>query len=199
MNAYLVGCEETRNAAIIDAGDQVNDLLDLAEKHNLNITKILQTHGHVDHVGAISGVKEKTGARVFLHQSELPVYNASPAHGMMYGITGITVPEPDEFIHEGMVIDIGNLKTTVIETPGHTPGGVVYYFLAAKTVFVGDTLFAGSVGRTDLPGGDFSVLTQSLLKLMDLPGETVVYSGHGPNTTIARERSSNPFIRQVTQ
>ena len=195
MNSYLVGCKKTGKAAIIDAGDQVQDLLGMAKQDNVSITKILQTHGHVDHVGAIKGVKIQTGALVYLHKNELPIYNSSPSHALMFGISGLEVPPPDNFVEEGHEVTIGELKAKVIETPGHTPGGVVYHFEEQGIVFVGDTLFAGSIGRTDLPGGHYPTLLKSLKKLISLPDETVVYSGHGPKTTIGKERQTNPFLQ----
>ena len=197
MNAYLVGCEKTRDAALIDAGDQVEDLLKMARKNQVNITKILQTHGHVDHVGAISDLKARTGATVYLHRKELPVYEASPSHAMMFGISGLKVPNPDHYIEEGQEIKVGELVARVVETPGHTPGGVVYYFEKEGVVFVGDTLFAGSVGRTDLPGGHYPTLMKSLIRLVLMPDQTVVYSGHGPKTTLGAEKRTNPFLLEL--
>jgi len=197
MNAYLVGCEKTKQAAIIDAGAQVDDLINMANRHDVQIQKILQTHGHVDHVGAIVPLKAKTGAEVYIHELERPIYESAPVHGMMFGISGIEVPKPDHFIGEGDVIHIGELEVTVIETPGHTPGGVVFYFKEQGKAFVGDTLFQGSIGRTDLPGGHYPTLSASLLRLTELPDETIVYSGHGPKTTIGKEKRSNPFLLEM--
>jgi len=197
MNAYLVGCKETGTGAIIDAGDEADRLLKMAENHGIQIKKILQTHGHVDHVGAIDDVIKKTKAKVYIHRKEMPIYNSAPQHGLMYGITGIQVPLPDVFISGGMDVEIGNLKAFIIETPGHTPGGVVYYFKDEGVVFVGDTLFAGSIGRTDLPGGNYETIIRSLQKLVQLPDETVVYSGHGPRTTIGEEKIHNPFLNDM--
>ncbi|PIE88888.1 MAG: MBL fold metallo-hydrolase [Acidobacteria bacterium] len=197
MNSYLVGCEQTGKGAIIDAGSEANRIVEMARAKGIQIEQIFQTHGHVDHVGAIKDVVSQTGARVFLHKSELPVYESAPSQGLMFGLSGIEVPVPDCFVSEGMELKVGKMTARVIETPGHTPGGVVYYFETEKKAFVGDTLFAGSIGRTDLPGGNYQTLMASLARLMLLPDDTTVYSGHGPKTTIGNEKRSNPFLQEL--
>ncbi len=194
-NAYVVGCPETHQGAIIDPGDEARRLLLLAEADELEITKVLITHGHVDHVAAVGDVKKATGAEVLVHEAERPAYDNCVAQGMMFGIRASEPPPPDGTLSDGDVIEIGQLRAKVIATPGHSPGGVSFYFEEQELVFVGDTLFQGSIGRTDLPGGSLEELMKNIhTRLLTLPEDTRVLCGHGPSTTVGVEKRTNPFV-----
>ena len=194
-NCYIVGDEETNEAILIDPGEQIEDILREVEKSGMKITKILNTHTHIDHVAGVEKAKKELGVKFYLHPEEEPVLEALPEAAMRYPQFGdVEVPKVDGHIEEGDEIDIGNLKAKVLHTPGHTWGSVC--LVIDGHVISGDTLFAGSVGRVDLTGGtSMRELVGSIkAKLMSLPDSTNVYPGHGPATTIGIERRSNPFI-----
>ncbi len=193
-NIYLVGCAETKSGAIIDAGGDSAAVLECAEERGLEIDKILQTHAHVDHVGGLSEMKDETGAPIYLHPDELEMYRAAPRQGQMFGIAIEPLPEPDVFVEEGDRVEIGELEAQVLHLPGHSPGGVGYHFEEEGVIFSGDVLFAGSIGRVDLPGADRDEMEASLERLAELPDTTRVLSGHGPETTIGQEKQKNPFL-----
>jgi len=193
-NCYLIGCEETRQGAVIDPGDEAPRILRAIERLGLDIRHVLLTHAHIDHIGAAAEVARVTGAPLALHRSDLPLLKAGGG-GALFGLPTPPYKEPDMWLEEGDEIGVGNYTLRVLFTPGHSPGHVTFYAPQAGVLFDGDVLFAGSIGRTDLPGGSFETLMASIAhKLMTLPDETVVYSGHGPATTIGRERVSNPFL-----
>lgn len=193
VNCYIIGCETTRDAAVIDPGGDVDQILDLVQKLDLQVKLIINTHGHFDHVGGNRRLIEKTGAELLLHEADLPLLGLAAQHAAGYGLSTEQSPEPDRLMKAGDLIRLGELELRVLETPGHTPGGVCLY--VDDQVIVGDTLFAGSIGRTDLPGGDHQQLLDSIHKnLLTLPDETVAHPGHGPATTIGRERRYNPFL-----
>ena len=196
VNCYLVGDETTREAIVIDPGDDARDILDTTRRGRLIVKAIVNTHAHFDHVGALSKVREQTGAPFMLHADEAPILGAASASAEMFGIK-IADPTPaDRLLREGDEVRVGNLALKVLFTPGHTPGGIC--LLGGKCVFVGDTLFQGSIGRTDFPGGDYGTLMASIRdKLLPLPDETVVYPGHGAATTIGEEKQFNPFVRPL--
>jgi glyoxylase-like metal-dependent hydrolase (beta-lactamase superfamily II) len=194
-NAFIVGCKKTNQGAIIDPGDEARRLILLAETHGLSVDKVLITHGHVDHVGGVGEVKKKTGAEVWMNEADLPLYERCVQQARMFGIAATEPPPLDGHLNDGDEIAIGELRAKVIATPGHSEGGVSIYFEEQGVVFVGDTLFAGSIGRTDLPGGSMEVLLEGIRdRLLTLPDDTRVYCGHGPATTVAVERRSNPFV-----
>lgn len=194
-NAYVVGCPTTHQGAIIDPGDEARRLVLLAESHELTVAKILITHGHVDHVGAVGDVKQKTEAEVWMNDADLPLYERCVQQALMFGISASDPPPLDGQLHDGDVVELGELRARVIATPGHSEGGVSFYFEEQGAVFVGDTLFNGSIGRTDLPGGSMDVLMRNIhTRLLTLPDETRVYCGHGPATTVGVEKRSNPFV-----
>ena len=198
-NGFVIGCEETREGVIIDPGDEVDDLLLAAANHRLTIRYILLTHAHLDHITGVDRAKRATGAPVGLHRDDNFLYEAVVQQGQAFGLPVRPQPPVDFFYDGEGPWRFGRYEVRVHHTPGHCPGGVC---LAVRrqgdsnaTLFVGDTLFAGSIGRTDLPGGSLPVLLQSIRDLLfRFPDETVVYSGHGETTTIGRERRTNPFL-----
>ncbi len=194
VNNYLIICEKTKEAALIDAGGDIDRVLKVAKKHNANIKYILNTHGHVDHVAGICDLKEKTGAKVFLHKDDQFLIGHYQNHAEIYGFQKEKTPEIDEFIKEDeFEIKIGELNVKTIHTPGHSKGSVCY--VVDDVMFAGDTLFCESVGRTDLPGGSYEELKHSIEnKLFTLPDNIIVYPGHGPNSSIGHEKKYNPFF-----
>jgi len=192
-NCYIVGSEVTGEGMIIDPGDEAKQILRKIKDLQLDIKFIILTHGHIDHIGAVREVSEATGAEVCVHTDDaqsLKGWRMSSILGSSYPAP----PPPDRLLKDGDSIDISDLHFLVLHTPGHTPGGIC--LLGQGVVFTGDTLFNYGVGRTDLPGGSHSQLLNSLhTKLMILPDDTVVYPGHGPETTIGAERRGNPFLR----
>lgn len=193
-NIYLIGCAETGTGAMIDAGGDTEAVLARADELDLEVDKILQTHAHVDHVGGLSAMKAETDAPIYLHEDELEMYQAAPRQGQMFGIQIEPLPEVDVFVEEGETVEVGDLEAEVWHLPGHSPGGVGYYFEEQGVMFSGDVLFAGSIGRVDLPGSDQEKMEASLERLQQLPEETRVLSGHGPETTIGDEKKRNPFL-----
>ena len=192
-NAYIVGSEETKECAIIDPGAEPGRILEEVERLGLTVGFILNTHGHGDHVGGVAGIKEATGATYAIHEKDIQLLRRSDPHASRVVSDFRVPPDPDMYVHDGDVIEVGRVKLRVIETPGHTQGGVCYY--TDGVVFTGDTLFQGSIGRSDMPGGNGQQLIQGIIgRLMVLPTETKVYPGHGPDSTIAREKLTNPFL-----
>jgi hydroxyacylglutathione hydrolase len=194
-NCYFVADEKTSECLLTDPGDEPDRILDMIKESNLNVRYILCTHAHFDHVGALPEVKEETGARIVLHRDELVIYRNAPEYAKSWGFEIDPLPEPDLLVAEGDVLELGGLKFEVIHTPGHSPGGICAY--GEGILITGDTLFAGSVGRTDLQGGDVDKLKMSFKRLMSLPDETRVLPGHGPESTIGLERTGNFFSQQI--
>lgn len=199
-NGFIVGCENTRKAVFIDPGDEVDQLLVFAANERLDITHILLTHAHVDHVSGVAEAKRTLGVPIYLHKDDLFLYDNAVRTGMMFGLT-VEQPPPVDVFYEGEgPIAFGDYNVRVVHTPGHCPGGVCLAIskngdTSPPHLFVGDTLFAGSIGRTDLPGGDYETLLKSITQvLFQFPDDSIVYSGHGPETTIGREKNTNPFV-----
>lgn len=192
-NCYIVACEETKKAVVIDPGDEVSHILEVLGKNDLTLTAIINTHGHFDHAGGNKALQEATGVPIWIHEKDaflLPILSDT---GRLFGLDIVNSPPADMYLTKGQQIDIGTLSFTVLEVPGHTPGGIALY--TPGIVFVGDSLFAGSIGRTDLPGGSTETLLHSIRdQLLTLPEETIVYPGHGPATTIGSEQKTNPFL-----
>ena len=192
-NCFILGCEDTLRAAVIDPGDEADRILTSLAESRLTLDYIINTHGHFDHVGANKRLKDASNAPVLIHALDAPMLDQLAASASAWGLTIENSPAPDRTIDEGDSVSFGNITLTVIHTPGHTPGGV-----SLKTqghVFVGDTLFSGSIGRTDFPGGNFETLKASIQqKLFALDDDVQVYTGHGPQTTIGQERRYNPFV-----
>jgi hydroxyacylglutathione hydrolase len=193
-NCYIVGCEETKMGVIIDPGDEGERILEGVEDSGLKITHVLLTHAHFDHIGAADEVVKATGAPLALHPEDLPLLNAGGG-AIFFGLPSAPIPDADIHLAADQEISVGELTLRVLHTPGHTPGHVTFYEPNQGAIFDGDVLFAQGIGRTDLPGGSYEVLMNSIQEgLMTLPDETLVYSGHGPATTIGRERTANPWL-----
>jgi len=193
VNCFLVACQRTREAMVIDPGEDGPRILQLAESNGYQVKKIVNTHGHFDHIGANQPVKEATGAVLMMHEADLPLLQNARNHAQAYGLTVSPSPDPDKFLNEGDIFSVGEQSFSIFHVPGHSPGSIC--LLSDGHLFVGDVLFAGSVGRTDLPGGDFDALIEGVReKLFRLPADTIVHPGHGPDTTIGREKQTNPFV-----
>jgi hydroxyacylglutathione hydrolase len=196
-NCSIIGDETTREAMVIDPGDEIADVLAIVQKHNLQVKQIVITHAHIDHVGGAMKLRAVTGAPIVLNHNDYTLLKMLDLQAAWIGMASPGKVEIDHSIAEADKITAGSLSADVLHTPGHTEGSICLYFPAERKLIAGDTLFAGSIGRTDLPGGSFEKIIDSLHgKLMALPDETVVVPGHGPITTIAEERASNPFLRK---
>lgn len=196
-NFYIVGCAATNDAAIIDSGYEGAKLVAGAGELGVTVTKLLQTHAHIDHVAGLDEAKALTGAPIYLHPDEQPVYDAVPLQAQLYGLKVGALPPVDAALHDGQVIEVGELRAKVILLPGHSPGSVAFWFEDLGLLFSGDVLFAGSIGRTDLPGSEPAAMKRSLQRLTtELPDDTQVFPGHGPATTIGMEKKRNPFLLQ---
>jgi hydroxyacylglutathione hydrolase len=194
-NCYLVGCEETREGVVIDPGGHPQRILAEVERHGLTIKYVLNTHAHFDHTDANKAIVEATGAPLALHPLERPLLQASGG-AALFGLQADPSPPPELELHDGDELEVGTLRFQVFHTPGHTPGHVCFYESAEGVLFDGDVLFYRGIGRTDLPGGSWQQLMGSIQRvLFALPDETVVYSGHGPATTIGDEKQHNPWLR----
>ncbi len=193
-NCYIVGCEQTRHAAVIDPGGDADKILLALSKDQLTLKAIINTHGHFDHVSANKQLKKSTGAELMIHAADAPMLSQLASGAAVWGLSSEDSPEPDRLLDEGDTVEVGQIQFKVLHTPGHTPGGISLF--ADNVVFVGDTLFAGSIGRTDFPGGDFNTLISSIqTKLFTLPDDVMVYTGHMEPTSIGREKKFNPFCR----
>ena len=193
-NSYLVVDERARQAAVIDPGMESESVLEVVRHEGLRVESLIITHGHFDHVFSSAAFKAETGAQVIMHPDDVPLLLEMPETARFFGFKAPPPPQPDRLVREGDVIKVGDLALRVLETPGHTPGGIS--LCLDNAVFVGDTLFAGSVGRTDLRGGSLDALLRSIrTRLLTLPDWTVVYPGHGAATSIGAERRDNPFLQ----
>jgi glyoxylase-like metal-dependent hydrolase (beta-lactamase superfamily II) len=198
-NCYILGCENQREAVVIDPGDDVDKILMTLSELRLTVKYIINTHGHFDHVGGNKRLKEVTGAELMIHQGDEPMLGLLSQSAASFGLTAENSPAPDRLLSDGDEVVFGDgLTIRVIHTPGHSPGGVC--LLIDGKVFVGDTLFEGSVGRTDLPGGNLATLMGSIKnRLFTLEDDTVCYCGHGYETTIGKEKRTNAFVDMIMQ
>lgn len=201
-NGFVLGCPRTKEGVIVDPGDAVDDQIAAARRHGLRILRILLTHAHLDHVTGVGAAKRAFDAPVYLHRDDTALYDAAAQQGLMFGLRVEQPPPVDRFYEMSGDEDLGfgDFAVDVLHTPGHCPGGVCLAIgprdNTARELFVGDTLFAQSIGRTDLPGGDHAKLLRSIRDvLFAFPDATAVHPGHGPSTTIGEERRSNPFLR----
>jgi hydroxyacylglutathione hydrolase len=193
-NCYLVFDPDHPDTVLVDPGDETDRFLAEARAHHRTITAIWLTHAHVDHITGVAPIHQATGAPISLHRADLPLYQRLPEQARWLGIPASTPPPPDHFLEDREILRIGGVSVEVRHAPGHTPGHVC--FVGPGVVLAGDVLFAQSIGRTDLPGGDHQALLASIHReLLTLPDETIVYPGHGPPTTVGTERRSNPFLR----
>ena len=197
-NGFVVGCERTREAVLVDPGDEVDELLAAARDLEVEVQGVLLTHAHLDHVTGVGRAKEAFEVPIYLHRDDLFLYDSVVQQGEMFGFKVRPQPPVDVY-YDFSPIFFGDYEVRVHHTPGHCPGGVCLQIgrkgEPGRHLFVGDTLFAGSIGRTDLPGGDYAVLMRSITEvLFPLGDESIVHPGHGPDTTIQRERTTNPFV-----
>ena len=193
VNCFILGCPATRKAAVIDPGDDFEKIQQALARHQLEVELILNTHGHFDHIGANAAMKEAYDAPLLIHPGDLPLLGLASAQAAAYGLSATNSPAPDRELKDGDRLRFGEQTLEVLHTPGHSPGGVCFY--SEGLLVSGDTLFAGSIGRTDLPGGNHQQLLQSIAdKLSGLPPQTRVLPGHGPLTTIEHELEYNPFL-----
>jgi glyoxylase-like metal-dependent hydrolase (beta-lactamase superfamily II) len=193
-NCFIIVDEDTGKAAVIDPGGDGPSILKHLESKPWDVEAILNTHAHFDHVAANGDLVRGTGAPLMVPRQDAPLLDQATFQARMYGLEVQASPKPDRLLDDGDTIDVGDEVVKVIATPGHSPGGVT--FLTSVGIFPGDALFAGSIGRTDLPGGDFDTLIRSIKeRILALPDETQVFPGHGPATTVERERMYNPFLQ----
>ena len=196
-NCSVIGDEKTHEAMVIDPGDQIEGILDILRQEKLTLKQIVITHAHIDHVGGAMKLKAATGAPILMNQNDYALLKMLDMQAAWIGMRPPGDVQVDETINQGRVLKIGDISSSVIHTPGHTEGSICVYFPEEKKLIAGDTLFAGSIGRTDLPGGSMDKIMRSLhTQVLALPDETEVVPGHGPVTTIGEERETNPFLQK---
>jgi glyoxylase-like metal-dependent hydrolase (beta-lactamase superfamily II) len=196
-NCSIIGDEQTHEAMVIDPGDQIEGILEILRQEKLTLKQIVITHAHIDHVGGAMKLKAATGAPILMNQSDYALLKMLDMQAAWVGMRPPGDVQVDETVGQGRVLKIGEISSNVIHTPGHTEGSICLYFPEEKKLIAGDTLFAGSIGRTDLPGGSMDKIMRSLhTQVLALPDETEVVPGHGPVTTIGEERASNPYLQK---
>jgi len=194
-NCSVIADESTREAMVIDPGDDIQDILSIVRQHQLAVKQIVVTHAHIDHVGGAMKLKEATGAPILLNQNDSALLKMLDVQAAWLGMTAPGPVDIDHSLANGDKVSAGSHRAEILHTPGHTEGSICLYFAPEKKLIAGDTLFAGSIGRTDLPGGSYKKIIESLHeRVLALPDETIVTPGHGELTTIGRERESNPFL-----
>jgi len=197
-NCYIVGCEETQLAAVIDPAWDGQAIVATAESDGWEISHILLTHCHFDHIGGLQSTKQATQAPIYVHPDAIVTLQDATMSAAFFGLRIPDPPEPDHLLSPGQMVEIGRLKFRTLYTPGHAPGHVCFHLPEYRVIFDGDVLFNGGIGRTDVPGGDYEALMNSISsELLPLPDETRVFSGHGSPTTIGQERRTNPFLQDL--
>jgi len=194
-NSYVLADEVSKEAVVIDPGDEPDRIMDIIDGNGFNVLAVICTHGHFDHVGAVGDIKKATGAKVMMHKDDYETYGMAKEQAAFWGYNVDDLPEPDGFLSNGDEIKAGGIVLKVMHSPGHSPGGICLY--GEGVLFSGDTIFQGSIGRTDFPGGSIEKLKESFKRLIDLPDDTRVFSGHGPETTIGREKKENFFMSEI--
>lgn len=193
VNCYLAACERTGDAVAIDPGDEAPLIVEAIDRGGFTLRHVLLTHCHADHVGGINGLVEKHPAPIAMHEADRSMLDSAVEHGRLFGLQIEAPPPPDNYLVEGDLVKFGEESLKVLHTPGHSPGGIC--FLGAAEIFVGDTLFAGSIGRFDFPGGSYETLIEGISsKILTLPEDVIVYPGHGPATNVGQEKRTNPFF-----
>lgn len=194
-NCYILECQETKSAIIIDPGDEVDTILDTINNHNIKPEFIVNTHGHIDHISANKELKGKTSAKLCIHRLDADMI-VNPQKNLSFFLgRPISSPPPDIILEDGDIVESGTIKLKVIHTPGHSPGSIV--LLTDFAIFTGDLLFAGSIGRYDFPGSSYRQIMESLKKIINLGDNLIVYPGHGFETTIGEEKETNPFLVDI--
>lgn len=199
-NCTIIGCDQTREAVVIDPGDEAESIVKILEAHQLKPKYLLHTHAHLDHVGGTCGVQQSSGGEACLHEGDRFLFDHVDKQAALFGLPTPETGEIDQWLEEGDQIKFGEHVIEVWHTPGHTPGSLSFYLTDPKAnrLFTGDTLFAQSIGRTDLWGGDYQQILRSIHdKILPCSDDTIVHAGHGPNSTVGAERQSNPFLQQL--
>lgn len=198
-NCWILGCEKTREGVVIDPGDEAERILEVVNQHTLALKYAIHTHAHLDHISATSVIQVETGAEVLIHEAEQPLLDNLPVQASLFGLPSPAAPDVSRYIREGEKICFAGYTFSVIETPGHSPGGISLKLEGTeKLLFTGDALFQGSIGRTDLWGGSYSQLIHSIQeKLFPLNDEMVIHPGHGPSSTLGAEKRWNPFLQEL--
>ena len=193
VNCYIFACEKTHQAAIVDPGDEADQILSVVKKLDCRVKYILLTHGHIDHLSQIPILKNKLKAEFLMHEQDIPLVQSASTQAALFGLPDPGDLKPDRFLNDGDIIHLGELTIQVIHSPGHSPGSIT--FQVNQKLFVGDLIFNGSIGRTDLPGGDYSQIIESIQKkIFTFPDSVEIYPGHGPATTVGIEKNTNPFF-----
>lgn len=196
VNCYIVGDANTREVVVIDPGGNARQIVQVLENLRAKVRGIILTHAHFDHVMGVEALKRATGAPLFVGANEKPVFESVESQAKTFGVAVPPLPDPEHWLHEGDIVEVGKLKFQVLDIPGHSPGSIALYDAEDGVVFVGDVLMRGTIGRSDFPGGSLEQLLHSIRgKLYTLPEGTQVYSGHGPMTTISEEKRTNPFTQ----
>jgi len=195
-NCYLVADDTAGEAVLFDAGLEPQTLIQGIEAADVRLKVLINTHAHIDHVAGNRAVVDGFGVPLWMHETAVPLLQSVPAQAQMFGVEAEASPEPDALLAHGDAVYVGDFRFEVRHTPGHSPGGLTFYCAEAQVAIVGDTVFAGSIGRTDLPGADFDVLARAIREqIYTLPEETTLYPGHMGTTTVGREKTTNPFVR----
>jgi glyoxylase-like metal-dependent hydrolase (beta-lactamase superfamily II) len=195
VNCFIVYDEDSLEALVVDPGDEAEKIIRLIETRRLKVSSIVCTHAHFDHIGAVRRLKEKTGAPVIIQKGDFEIYMRAGEQAALWGFQIEQPPEPDVYIVDGDEMGLGRSRFKVLHTPGHSPGGISLY--GEGVIFTGDTIFAGSVGRTDFLGGSMAELKKSFSKIISLPPDTRIFPGHGPSTTVKEEKVCNFFVQEL--